>query len=137
MAAALVSHATRITFCDAEPVLEKKVNDFSSADATPRGSTKSVPVFTAGMQPDAEGDYYGHFPKRQLWQPKVEYPLWDNNWDNREPPSTGDEKKDRQRARHIRKTGVTRHVILIRHGQYDETHKVRDRGWFRCLRFLV
>jgi hypothetical protein len=136
MAAALVSHATRMTFCDAEPVLERKADDSSSTDTT-AGNTKSVPVFIGGMQPDAEGDYHGHFPKRQLWQPKVEYPLWDINWDGRELPSTGDEKEDRQRARHIRKTGVTRHVILIRHGQYDETHKVRDRGCFRRLRFHV
>jgi hypothetical protein len=133
MAAALVSQATRMTFCDAEPVLEKKADNSSSTDPTPRPhSTKSVPVFTeAGMRADAEGDYYGHFPKRQLWQPKVEYPLWDNNWDGRELPSTGVKEDDRQRARHIRKTGVTRHVILIRHGQYDETHKVGDRGCFR------
>jgi hypothetical protein len=136
MAAALVSHATRMTFCDAEPVLEKKSDASSSTDATV-GSTKSVPVFTAGMQPDAEGDYYGHFPKRQLWQPKVEYPLWDSNWDGRELPSTGDKEEDRQRTRHIRKTGVTRHVILIRHGQYDETHKVKDGGYFWRSRFFV
>jgi hypothetical protein len=137
MAAALVSQATRMTFCDAEPALEKKAHDSSSTDATP-SSTKTVPVFTGvGMRADAEGDYYGFFPKRQLWQPKVEYPLWDNNWDGRELPSTGVKEEDRQRARHIRKTGVTRHVILIRHGQYDETHKVRDRGCFRRLCFLV
>ena len=29
-----------------------------------------------------------------------------------------------QRERYIRKKGVTRHIILIRHGQYDETFKV-------------
>ena len=26
--------------------------------------------------------------------------------------------------RQIRKEGVTRHILLIRHGQYEETHKV-------------
>jgi len=31
---------------------------------------------------------------------------------------------DAQRERYIRKKGVTRHIILIRHGQYDETYKV-------------
>ena len=31
----------------------------------------------------------------------------------------------KQRERLVRKEGVTRHVILIRHGQYDETSKVR------------
>jgi len=30
--------------------------------------------------------------------------------------------------REIRKHGVTRHIICIRHGQYDETHKVSVEG---------
>jgi hypothetical protein len=128
VAAALVSHANRMTLCEAEPVLEKKA-DSPSIDSNV-DSAKSAPVFTAGMQPDAEGDYHGFFPKRQLWQPKVEYPLWDSNWDGRELPPTGDKEEDRNRARRIRKTGVTRHIILVRHGQYDETHKVRTR---ECL----
>lgn len=29
-----------------------------------------------GFQTDAEGDYHGMFPARQLWKPAVEYPLW-------------------------------------------------------------
>ena len=77
-----------------------------------------------GMNPTAEGDFHGLFPQRQLWVPKQPYPLWDTNWDGKEPPSTGDAEQDRQRARHIRKQGVTRHIILIRHGQYDESFKV-------------
>lgn len=64
--------------------------------------------------------YHGMFPRRQLWKPKYEYPLWDRNWDQREPV-----EQDKQHARLLRKSGVTRHVILIRHGQYDETYKVR------------
>ena len=79
---------------------------------------------TAGMRPDATGDFHGIFPNRQLWHPKIPYPLWDSNWDNREPPTTGDPEQDRQNMRRIRKEGVTRHIILIRHGQYDETYKV-------------
>ena len=35
--------------------------------------------------------------------------------------------QSRQRERYIRKNGVTRHIILIRHGQYDETHKEDSR----------
>lgn len=79
-----------------------------------------------GMRPDEEGDYYGLFPKRQLWHPKLEYPLWDPNWDEKEPPSTGNDDEDRRQMRKIRKNGVTRHIILIRHGQYDERFKVRS-----------
>lgn len=80
-------------------------------------------VKSFGMVSDAKGDFHGLFPKRQLWQPKVEYPLWDINWDNKKPPSTGNEDEDRQRMKKIRKEGVTRHIILVRHGQYDETEK--------------
>lgn len=49
------------------------------------------------------------------------------NWDGKHPPSTGDDHADRHKLRQIRKHGVTRHIILVRHGQYDETHKVRYR----------
>lgn len=76
-----------------------------------------------GMIPDAKGDFHRLFPKRQLWQPKVEYPLWDSNWDDLQPKPTGNDEEDRQRMRTLRKEGVTRHIILIRHGQYDEREK--------------
>lgn len=77
----------------------------------------------SGFQSDAEGDFHKLFPKRQLFQPKLEYPLWDPNWDGKQPESTGDSNEDRRRARYVRKEGVTRHIILVRHGQYDETEK--------------
>ena len=121
MAAALVSQANHLAFCDAQPVLEQP-----SVEKSPTAPTKATPV--QGMRVDEEGDFHGIFPKRQLWQPKLEYPLWDTNWDGNELPATGDKEQDRNRMRHIRKTGVTRHIILIRHGQYDETHKVRYVG---------
>ncbi|KAL7471609.1 hypothetical protein ACHAXS_011918 [Conticribra weissflogii] len=91
---------------------------------------------------DNDALYHGLFPRRQLWRPSLEYPLWDYNWDGRQPPPivlspsdrNGGDESDRstedatriaeaKRERHIRKNGVTRHLILIRHGQYDETHK--------------
>ena len=76
-----------------------------------------------GMMPDAEGDFHNLFPTRQLWQPRLQYPLWDQDWDGRSPPSSGKEEEDRRKMRKLRKEGVTRHIILIRHGQYDETDK--------------
>jgi len=53
----------------------------------------------------------------QLFQPGVPWPQWDANWDHRELDSRG-----RMRSR-VRPTSAAprRHVILIRHGQYDET----------------
>lgn len=84
---------------------------------------------------ESDGLYHGLFPRRQLWRPHLEYPLWDPDWDGRRPPPIpqpeegGEETENSkqmtqgQRERYIRKNGVTKHVILIRHGQYDETHR--------------
>ncbi len=73
--------------------------------------------------PEVEELFHGMFPLRQLWKPRKEYPLWDEDWDGRNPESTGDIEKDRANKRFIRKHGVTRHIILVRHGQYDESCK--------------
>lgn len=109
--AAFVSQANRLTFCEAEPVVVLP-------KAGPATDKKQ------GMDANAEGDFHDIFPARQLWKPALQPPLWDANWDGREMASTGDKDVDRKRLRHIRKAGVTRHIILVRHGQYDETHKV-------------
>jgi len=79
-----------------------------------------------GMRPNLEGTFHNLFPLRQLWNPKLPYPLWDSNWDNKEPERTGDDQEDKRRQKYLRSTGVTRHILLIRHGQYDETYKVSD-----------
>lgn len=97
--------------------------------------SSSAELPTIPMNKDDDSLYHGLFPKRQLWTPKVEYPLWDTNWDGKMPPSTGDKEKDKKRQRYVRANGVTRHIILIRHGQYDETHKVITRCCGFCLRW--
>eukprot|EP00581_Thalassiosira_minuscula_P008958 CAMPEP_0183707838 /NCGR_PEP_ID=MMETSP0737-20130205/4281_1 /TAXON_ID=385413 /ORGANISM="Thalassiosira miniscula, Strain CCMP1093" /LENGTH=506 /DNA_ID=CAMNT_0025935569 /DNA_START=10 /DNA_END=1530 /DNA_ORIENTATION=- len=89
---------------------------------------KKLPMEGGMWGEESDGLYHGLFPRRQLWRPKLEYPLWDNDWDGRRPPSIDMEKNESgmteaQRDRSIRKNGVTRHIILIRHGQYDETHR--------------
>jgi hypothetical protein len=123
---------------------------FSSIRPTRQNQQKKNTV--AGMQLDSDdkdASYHGLFPMIQLWRPAVEYPLWDDNWDGRQiqqQATVGGEEH-----RRIRKEGVTRHIILIRHGQvrilglvnidtlqliairssffhriqYDETYKVR------------
>ena len=86
------------------------------------------------QEDEAEEWFHNLFPLRQLWKPKVEYPLWDEDWDGRKLELSKDyddcddkdrAKKEREMKRYVRKHGVTRHIILIRHGQYDETHKVQ------------
>eukprot|EP00525_Craspedostauros_australis_P002385 CAMPEP_0198132610 /NCGR_PEP_ID=MMETSP1442-20131203/58688_1 /TAXON_ID= /ORGANISM="Craspedostauros australis, Strain CCMP3328" /LENGTH=302 /DNA_ID=CAMNT_0043793655 /DNA_START=16 /DNA_END=921 /DNA_ORIENTATION=- len=99
----------------------------TSSSNSEAGSLKVEPKDSSaagfGMMPDAKGDFGRLFPKRQLWQPRVKYPLWDDNWDGKKPELTGDSEQNRQRMRKIRKEGVTRHIILVRHGQYEEDHK--------------
>lgn len=85
---------------------------------------------TKGFHADAEGDFHHLFPRRQLWQPAVEYPLWDSNWDGRQPTPLEDPDEERRRTRTIRKEGVTRHIILIRHGQYEEGQRVSQLSTF-------
>jgi hypothetical protein len=80
----------------------------------------------AGFQPEAKGYFYDSIPNSQLFQPKMAWPMWDDDWDGREPVSSGNDKLDRRKRRYLRKHGVTRHIILVRHGQYDETHRVSN-----------
>lgn len=94
----------------------------SKCESPPAAEEKpATPSF--GMNPDSKGDFYNMFPRRQLWQPKHEYPWWDKDWDGKSPPRTGDDEEDRKKMRKLRKEGVTRHIILVRHGQYDETEQ--------------
>ncbi|KAL7573134.1 hypothetical protein ACA910_018804 [Epithemia clementina (nom. ined.)] len=79
------------------------------------------------LDPSSPTDEWYHdlFPLRQKWQPKLDYPLWDSNWDGLKPQWTASDTNDdtkRRILRDIRKKGVTRHIVLVRHGQYDETH---------------
>lgn len=48
--------------------------------------------------------------KSEQFVPSAPYPAWDPNWDG---------SHYLERSRHA----PTRHIILVRHGQYDETHK--------------
>ena len=52
----------------------------------------------------------------QLFQPAVPWPQWDCNWDHRKLDSRG------RRRSLLKPSGAPRrHLILIRHGQYDES----------------
>jgi serine/threonine-protein phosphatase PGAM5 len=54
-----------------------------------------------------------------MYKPKVPYPAWDYNWDGNETPETSLEAA--KQGLNINVKGKTRHVILVRHGQYDES----------------
>lgn len=63
--------------------------------------------------------FFDYCPKSQMHQPKVPYPAWDNDWDGKESQKV--------------KGGVTKHYILIRHGQYDETFKQDEKRTLTAL----
>jgi len=50
------------------------------------------------------------FSDSQLFKPVQPYPFWDNNWDWRE-------ETDETILASVRRSGVSRHIILVRHGQ--------------------
>jgi serine/threonine-protein phosphatase PGAM5 len=54
--------------------------------------------------------FYGECLERQICHPLVPYPAWNYAWDLREPIQSGENQ-------HRLKT---RHIILIRHGQYEQ-----------------
>ncbi|KAL3768779.1 hypothetical protein ACHAWU_006880 [Discostella pseudostelligera] len=122
-----------VTYKPSDPA-EPGANPVGGIDVTTSDGRK-VHVESGMWGEEQEGSYHGLFPRRQLWRPTLEYPLWENNWDGRQlPPITSLAEEgvengmtDAQRERYIRKKGVTRHIILIRHGQYDETYKEDDK----------
>jgi serine/threonine-protein phosphatase PGAM5 len=54
--------------------------------------------------------FYGECLERQICHPIVPYPAWNYAWDLREPMKSGEKKHQLK----------TRHIILIRHGQYEQ-----------------
>lgn len=103
-AVAAYLYQTQWSYCEAEKVAVK----VEQAEFFPANESNAKPPRTSGMQASEEGDYHGLFPKSQLWQPRKEYPLWDDDWDFRKPESTGDKAADRERQRYLRKHGITR-----------------------------
>jgi serine/threonine-protein phosphatase PGAM5 len=71
--------------------------------------------------PSSPEEMYYNFPASEKFTPKLPYPLTDGNWDGKD-----DEMKAARilgKKFNVPVPSVTRHVILVRHGQYDETHR--------------
>jgi len=82
---------------------------------------------------DVDDLFYGQCLKRQVYNPQVPYPAWDYNWDGRMTADTTLEAlSNKEHQKKINK-GTTRHVIFIRHGQYDETHEEDDKRVLTAL----
>lgn len=72
---------------------------------------------TGSTEHPSSESFHGLFPQRQLWKSRMpHHALWDDDWDGKRPLDDSSHSQ-------IRREGVTRHIILIRHGQYDETHR--------------
>lgn len=84
---------------------------------------------------DNKALFYGQCPKRQIYQPPAPYPAWDFNWDGKvlDDFSTLEVLSTAEGLKQSGTTGTTRHILLVRHGQYEEKH-FDDRK--RCLTAL-
>lgn len=71
---------------------------------------------------DNQTMFYGQCLQRQLYKPQVPYPAWDYNWDGKmlHDWSTLEVLSTPEGLRQSSTTGTTRHIILVRHGQYEE-----------------
>ena len=67
-----------------------------------------------------------NFPASQVFIPNIPYPLWDRNWDFRTVEPKEKEKIQKLNAVVKPPPKITRHVILIRHGQYDESSRLDE-----------
>eukprot|EP00656_Telonema_subtile_P036826 TRINITY_DN4088_c0_g1_i1.p1 TRINITY_DN4088_c0_g1~~TRINITY_DN4088_c0_g1_i1.p1 ORF type:complete len:283 (-),score=41.03 TRINITY_DN4088_c0_g1_i1:99-947(-) len=84
-----------------------------------RGLVLAASAFTSGVashplvrcESTAPAPPVHTVPDEELFNPKVPYPRWDKDWDH----LAGGRKPGTQ--------GVSRHIILVRHGQYDESSK--------------
>lgn len=97
-----------------------KARQASSAKKEPSSSSSSS-ITDTDTEPSL---FHGQCLQRQLHHPKLPYPAWDYNWDGRQTPNTTLESLSTvDGMMDSRRRGTTRHILLIRHGQYDETYK--------------
>lgn len=70
---------------------------------------------------DQDGLFHGECLERQVKKPKVPYPAWDYDYDGREGTRTSKTVSAKGSTSSMRHNGgKTRHILLIRHGQYEQ-----------------
>jgi len=86
----------------------------------------------------------GQCLKRQMHVPNVPYPLWDYNWDGKMTSDTSLEafriglakssklnnNNNNRKKKNKKRAKKSRHILLVRHGQYDER---REEDMYRTL----
>jgi serine/threonine-protein phosphatase PGAM5 len=133
--------------CDGTDGLSRSRGDTGSEDPSKGESVQPPPVASAGsgdgefsLRKGSEGEldleeedqqqqppgddsatFLGQCLERQLHRPRVPYPAWDYDWDGRMTRETSFESlRTLPGLVASRRSGVVRHVLLIRHGQYVE-----------------
>lgn len=81
------------------------------------GATYAIYNLTSPTEMDSEM-VEGQALKRQIFVPKIPYPLWDYNWDGKMTEDTTLQGHLDGRAAEI--PGTIRHILLVRHGQYEQ-----------------
>lgn len=90
----------------------------------PGGGRRRTQNSTAQRTEEEEDEptFVGQCLERQLFKPSLPYPAWDYNWDgNMTQETTHEAVSTPEGLLKSRERGKARHIILIRHGQYDET----------------
>jgi serine/threonine-protein phosphatase PGAM5 len=103
-----------------------------SESATPSPQEKSNDDSDDGLL------FGGQCLKRQMHVPNVPYPLWDYNWDGKMTSDTsleafrnGQANSSNSNSKKKKKGAKkSRHILLVRHGQYDER---REEDIYRIL----
>jgi serine/threonine-protein phosphatase PGAM5 len=102
----------------------------TSTEQAPKNETKNHSMYShdpKSVRSKSTKLYHGQCLERQLFRPKLPYPLWDYNWDGRMTQDTTLESLSTiEGLKKSRQHGTVRHILLIRHGQYDESSPQDD-----------
>lgn len=112
-----LSNTALVRQAHTEAAESKKKDDISSSKQPGKMDGKDI-------EDKDDATYFEGCLKRQIRTPKIPYPAWNYNWDgNMTPVSSLESVSTDEGLRESKAKGKTRHIILVRHGQYDETFK--------------
>jgi len=105
------------SYCDAQ-------NPEANSPNEKRGNLQRANTDYSKLNRDDDSTFYGQCLLRQLYRPRLPYPAWDYDWDHRETNATSQQAMSSGKGfAESKKLGKTRHLLLVRHGQYDERYK--------------
>jgi len=127
----LFHHQSRTLTEEAKILSVKK--DILKEDASSPSDSKCDPSSTTATKSIEDDDdeeeelFENQCLKRQMYIPKYPYPAWDYNWDGRETPEISLEGHKQGLQKNVmdkKNKNKTRHIILVRHGQYYDDESV-------------